>query len=97
MRKADVLRLKRGDEVVFGDSMWGAMSNYWLRGRVRFVTRNNGLRVELLDDRYPHDPTGGEMWVPYHHVHHVTKRGTKLHRRLHSTRRRDDLGRYGHD
>jgi hypothetical protein len=70
MNKRDALRLKPGDIIMFGNSMWSekvysGAGPRW--GQVLQVTPKGGIRVELLKD-YSNAPTGVLLWVPYHHV-----------------------------
>jgi hypothetical protein len=57
------LRLKRGDRITYGHSMW-AENNYrsrsWRHGTVIAVTERGGIKVQ--------DESGFKLWVPYHHV-----------------------------
>jgi hypothetical protein len=70
MRKAEVLRLKAGQYVCWGDrsrasagpgpSPWGQT----YEGEVMFVTGNGGVRVREHE-------SGQERWIGYHHVIHT--------------------------
>lgn len=59
MHKRDVLKLKPGTVVVFGDSQKTADVTRWRTGKVLRVTPRAGLRLST---------EGGEVWVPYHFV-----------------------------
>jgi hypothetical protein len=60
MNKNDALKLRPGEWIMFGDSMWSAKVRTWRRGTVITVTPRGGLRVRV---------EGGNMeWVHYHHV-----------------------------
>jgi hypothetical protein len=59
MNKRDALRLRPGDRVIFGDSMWSAKVSGWLSGEVVFVTPKGGVKLVC---------GGREQWVPYHHI-----------------------------
>lgn len=60
MNKRDALRLKRGDRILFGNSMWSRNVDKWESGTVLFVTKNGGVRVAC---------SGGIItWVPYHFI-----------------------------
>jgi hypothetical protein len=62
MNKRDALELKRGETIVYGDSMWTVEVRRWRSGTVQFVTQRGGILVV--------NEWGTEEWVPYHHVHH---------------------------
>lgn len=62
MQKRDALRLEPGEKIRFGDSMWSEQcdrNGSWREGVVVHVTPNGGIKVRT---------SGGEQWVPYHHV-----------------------------
>jgi hypothetical protein len=60
VRKSDVLKLRPGDKIRFGDSAWSRKCDHnYEEGKVLFVTARGGVRVET---------DFGELWVPYHHV-----------------------------
>jgi hypothetical protein len=59
MNKRDVLRLKPGQRLVYGDSMWTSeMRGKSRQGEVLHVTPRGGIRVL--------NQFGFEEWVPYH-------------------------------
>lgn len=61
MDKSSALKLKPGERIVFGNSMWPSKVRTWQSGSVMHVTPNGGIRVKV-----DHGPL---VWVPYHHVH----------------------------
>jgi hypothetical protein len=76
MRKAEALRLKPGDRIVWGHSKWtieNVRAGSHRSGIVLHVTANGGVRVRELDSKRPHDwsgdkPNGPEYWIGYHHI-----------------------------
>lgn len=69
MHKRDALKLKEGDLITFGNSMWSAevdREDGWREGTVLYVTPKGGIRVRVT--------SGREDWVPYHFVGSVLKR-----------------------
>lgn len=70
MNKRDALRLKPGDRIGFGHSMWAAdidRAGSYEVATVVHVTPRGGIKVRL---------GGRERWVPYHHVWEVRRRAT---------------------
>ncbi len=64
LRKA--LRLKKGDIIIYGHSMWSEKvdrDGAWQEGEVIHVTQRGGLKVRTSN--------GHTEWVPYHHVGRV--------------------------
>jgi hypothetical protein len=60
VRKSDALKLRPGQTIRYGDSMWSRKCDHnWYEGKVLFVTAQGGIRVQT---------TFGEQWVPYHHA-----------------------------
>jgi hypothetical protein len=60
VRKSDVLKLKPGQTIRFGDSMWSRDCDHnWQEGTVLWVTANGGIRVRTKI---------GLKWIPYSHV-----------------------------
>jgi len=60
MRKTDALKLKPGQMIRFGDSMWSRNCDHnWQEGVVLWVTKNGGIRVRTKI---------GLKWVSYSHV-----------------------------
>jgi hypothetical protein len=60
LRKSDALKLRPGQTIRYGDSMWSRQCDHnWREGKVLFVTAQGGIRVRTMF---------GEQWVPYHHV-----------------------------
>jgi hypothetical protein len=59
VRKSDALKLRPGQRIRFGDSMWSRKCEDWREGKVLFVTAQGGIRVQTAF---------GKQWVPYHHV-----------------------------
>ena len=60
MRKSDARKLRPGQRIRFGDSMWSRKCDHnWYEGKVLFVTAQGGIRVQTAS---------GDQWVPYHHV-----------------------------
>jgi hypothetical protein len=60
VRKAEALRLERGQQICFGASKVGSAECATTEvGTVLFVTKKGGLRAKVGDQ---------ETWVPYHHV-----------------------------
>jgi len=59
LRKSDALKLRPGQRICFGDSMWSRKCEDWREGTVMFVTPQGGIRART---------TRGLEWVPYHHV-----------------------------
>lgn len=77
MNKRDALRLKPGDIILYGDSMWSRLVDQhsdWQRGEVIHVTPRGGIKVVHLGPASA-DPAKKKkrqhvhVWVPYHHVH----------------------------
>lgn len=66
MRLADTLKLKPGDEVLFGDSMWTVNIDKARVGVVVAVTPRGGVKlIPLAEDR---SKVRFSKWVPYHHL-----------------------------
>ncbi len=68
MHKRNALRLKAGDRIGFGHSMWAAdieWADSYQVATVVHVTPRGGIKVRLR---------GRERWVPYHHVWHVRRK-----------------------
>lgn len=67
MRLRDVLNLKPGDRIRYGDHWETAKCQRFACGEILHVTSAGGVRVEVLEanDR---DRAGYQEWVPYHHV-----------------------------
>lgn len=61
MNKRDALRLKRGDVVRYGNSMWTRHIEKASEARVLFVTQNGGVRA--FDNN-----THTMVWIPYHFI-----------------------------
>jgi hypothetical protein len=64
MRKSAVLRLKRGDHVLFGNK--GRFPTMWWEGVVLHVTPRGGIKVRATtigSNKY-----ADIRWVPYHYV-----------------------------
>lgn len=60
MHKREALKLKRGDRIRFGDSMWTRDCDHrWRNGVVDRVTPAGGVLVVTAV---------GTKWVPYHFV-----------------------------
>ncbi len=60
VEKREALKLRPGDRIIFGDSMWSRdLDHRWRKGTVLFVTTRGGIRVRTKS---------GEEWVPYHYV-----------------------------
>lgn len=62
MKKQDALRMKPGDRIRFGQSMWSERCDAeggWREGTVVHVTPAGGIKVKT---------GGGTRWVPYHHA-----------------------------
>ena len=56
LRKSDALKLRPGQTIRYGDSMWSRKCDHnWYEGKVLFVTSQGGIRVQT---------TFGEQWVP---------------------------------
>jgi len=54
VRKSDALKLRPGQRIRFGDSMWSRNCDHnWCEGKVLFVTSQGGIRVQT---------TFGEQW-----------------------------------
>jgi hypothetical protein len=69
MHKRDALRLRAGDRIGYGHSMWTSeidKKNSYREGVVVAVTPRGGI---LIKNDY-----GNETWVPYHHVVDVLDR-----------------------
>lgn len=63
MNLRDALKLKPGDEIMFGDSMWSAKvdaAGTWRHGHVVHVTPRGGVHVRV-----------GEHleWIPYNWIY----------------------------
>lgn len=57
MHKREALKLKRGDIIAYGDSMWTRdCDGRWQTGTVEMVTPKGGIKLQ------------SGSWVPYHHV-----------------------------
>jgi hypothetical protein len=53
-------RLRPGDKILFGDSMWSSdLDHRWRHGTVLFVNTRGGIRART---------ESGEEWIPYHYV-----------------------------
>jgi hypothetical protein len=60
MRKSEALKLRPGQKIRFGDSIWSRKCDHnWAEGIVLHVTPKGGIRVQTEE---------GQRWVPYHHV-----------------------------
>jgi hypothetical protein len=66
MTKQKALRLRTGQRITFGDSMWTRDVHHWRSGTVIRVTPRGGILI---------DTGSGEEWVPYHHVASVEPKG----------------------
>lgn len=84
MRKAEVLRLKPGDRIVWGHSKWtveNVRAGSHCSGVVLRVTPRGGVLVRQLDEKSPADwhgdrETGPEYWIPY--PHHLPQKRTSM-------------------
>jgi hypothetical protein len=73
MRKADALRLRPGDKVLWGHSSRVedvVRAGSAAHGRVVRVTPRGGVQVQEVDRKEWHGPQtdGPVYWVPYHHI-----------------------------
>jgi len=67
MNKRDAIKLRPGDIVLYGPSMWSEQCIGRTReGTVKHVTPKGGILVV--------DVNGYEHWVPYHHVLEAMRR-----------------------
>lgn len=77
MHKREALRLRTGDRIGYGHSMWTVeidKKNSYSRGAVVRVTPKGGILVKA-------DDYGTEVWVPYHHVVDVVERAPRARSR----------------
>lgn len=65
MNKRDALKLRAGDTITFGSSMWTARVAKAETGQVVSVTLRGGIKVRVS--------SGAERWVPYHHAIRVVR------------------------
>lgn len=82
MRKADVLKLREGDVIIYGDAPNSSRSTWAATGKVVRVTPGGQVTVERLNrqDRWrlwdKDAETGPIERVPYHHVWSVERRAS---------------------
>jgi hypothetical protein len=77
MNKRDALRLRPGDQVLFGLSSRTSECAERFEGEVQHVTENGGIVVCIIYGHGPSRTYGERQCIPYHHVIRVTYKAPK--------------------